>query len=295
MKRSALVGQQRARAAGPPRRGPGSRCRSRAPGRRSRRTRRPPPSPARSRRSRRPAGSRRRRSRRGRRPPSTPLRSRLLVPDQRGASPPTPSSSRRASASRSSQEPGELDAATSARRRSRDSRLPITGSRSRSPRSAGWRAASRRAPSSALGVVGLELDHPADPDVVDALEAERRQRPLDGLALGIEDPLLGPDQDARTRPLRSGRSRDPLVGLDVLGPGLLDDVVGQLGGRRGVVPAGGVGPVADVLLVERGLGRARARSCRPARSARSPGSAPRRRARSRRRRGCRTRTWCRRG
>ena len=31
----------------------------------------------------------------------------------------------------------------------------------------------------------------------DALEAERRQRPLDGLALRVEDALLGPDQHAR--------------------------------------------------------------------------------------------------
>jgi hypothetical protein len=32
-------------------------------------------------------------------------------------------------------------------------------------------------------------------DVLDPLEAERRQRPLDRLALGVEDPLLGTDQD----------------------------------------------------------------------------------------------------
>jgi hypothetical protein len=31
--------------------------------------------------------------------------------------------------------------------------------------------------------------------MLDALEAERRQRPLDRLALRVEDPLLGPDQD----------------------------------------------------------------------------------------------------
>ena len=53
------------RAAAPPRTGPGSRCRCRAPGRPRGRSARPPPSPARSARSRRPAGSRRRRSRRG--------------------------------------------------------------------------------------------------------------------------------------------------------------------------------------------------------------------------------------
>jgi hypothetical protein len=31
--------------------------------------------------------------------------------------------------------------------------------------------------------------------VLDTLEAERRQRPLDRLALRVEDALLGPDQD----------------------------------------------------------------------------------------------------
>ena len=50
-----------------------------------------------------------------------------------------------------------------------------------------------------LRVLGLELDHAADPDVLDPLEAERRQRPLDRLALGVEDALLGPDQDPRLR------------------------------------------------------------------------------------------------
>ena len=47
----------------------------------------------------------------------------------------------------------------------------------------------------ALGVLGLELDHAAHVDMLDPLEAERRQRPLDRLALRVEDPLLGPDQD----------------------------------------------------------------------------------------------------
>ena len=48
-----------------------------------------------------------------------------------------------------------------------------------------------------LGVLRLELDHAADPDVLDTLEAERRQRPLDRLALRVEDPLLRPDQNPR--------------------------------------------------------------------------------------------------
>ena len=54
-----------------------------------------------------------------------------------------------------------------------------------------------------LGVLRLELDHAADPHVLDALEAERRQRPLDRLALRVEDPLLGPDQDPRPAPLEA--------------------------------------------------------------------------------------------
>src|SRR3954454_13972620 len=45
-----------------------------------------------------------------------------------------------------------------------------------------------------LRIVGLQLDHPPDVDVADALEAERRQRPLDRLALRVEDALLGADQ-----------------------------------------------------------------------------------------------------
>ena len=44
-------------------------------------------------------------------------------------------------------------------------------------------------------VVGLQLDQPPDPDVVHALEAERRQRPLDRLPLRVEDALLRPNQD----------------------------------------------------------------------------------------------------
>jgi phosphoribosylaminoimidazole-succinocarboxamide synthase len=46
-------------------------------------------------------------------------------------------------------------------------------------------------------VLGLELDHAADPHVPDALEPERRQRPLARLALRVEDSLLRPDQHAR--------------------------------------------------------------------------------------------------
>ena len=45
-------------------------------------------------------------------------------------------------------------------------------------------------------VLDVELDQPPDVDVRDALEAQRGQRALDGLALRVEDPGLGPDQHA---------------------------------------------------------------------------------------------------
>ena len=54
-----------------------------------------------------------------------------------------------------------------------------------------------------LRVLGLQLDHAPDPHVLDPLEAERRQRPLDRLALWVEDPLLRPDQDPRLQNDRS--------------------------------------------------------------------------------------------
>ena len=43
-------------------------------------------------------------------------------------------------------------------------------------------------------VVDVELDEPADVHVRGAAEAERREGAFDGLALRVEDPLLGPDQ-----------------------------------------------------------------------------------------------------
>jgi hypothetical protein len=46
-----------------------------------------------------------------------------------------------------------------------------------------------------LRVLGLELDHPPDMDVLDSLESERRQRPLNRLPLRVEDSLLRADQN----------------------------------------------------------------------------------------------------
>jgi len=54
-----------------------------------------------------------------------------------------------------------------------------------------------------LRPVGLQLDQAADANVPDPLEAQRRQRPLDRLALRVEDPLLGPDQDPGLQKERS--------------------------------------------------------------------------------------------
>ncbi len=45
------------------------------------------------------------------------------------------------------------------------------------------------------GVLDLELDQPPDVDLADAGEAERRERALHGLALRVEDPGLGADED----------------------------------------------------------------------------------------------------
>ena len=47
------------------------------------------------------------------------------------------------------------------------------------------------------GVTTLELDEAADVDVGDAGEAQRGQRALDRDALGVEDPGLGANEDAR--------------------------------------------------------------------------------------------------
>src|SRR4051794_40432084 len=53
----------------------------------------------------------------------------------------------------------------------------------------------------------VELDQPADVDVPDALEPQRRQRALDGLTLRIQDSGLRADQDADPhQPTRSSHA-----------------------------------------------------------------------------------------
>src|SRR5688500_87316 len=71
-------------------------------------------------------------------------------------------------------------------------------------------------------------------------------------------PGYTPEEGASTRP-PSGcvwlkvAACDALVCLDVLGAGALDNLVGQLGTGRRVIPARVVEPVPNVLLVEGGL------------------------------------------
>ena len=89
-------------------------------------------------------------------------------------------------------------------------------------------------------VVGLDLeaDALAHRHAADAVEPERRQRPLDGGALRVGDALLVTDLDLdreahrlrvcrlRTRPLGEPPAGDALVGVDVAGARGADDVGG---------------------------------------------------------------------
>jgi hypothetical protein len=56
------------------------------------------------------------------------------------------------------------------------------------------------------GILHVELDQPADVDVRDAVEAERGERALDGLPLGVEDALLRADQDPCPQADRSSQA-----------------------------------------------------------------------------------------
>ncbi|HYZ70927.1 MAG TPA: phosphoribosylformylglycinamidine synthase subunit PurS, partial [Thermoleophilaceae bacterium] len=56
-----------------------------------------------------------------------------------------------------------------------------------------------------LGVGRLELDEATDVHRLDALETERGERTLHGLALRVEDALLGTDEDADLQPTRGGQ------------------------------------------------------------------------------------------
>ena len=125
------------RAGGRPRRGSGSRCRSRARARPRRRSRRRRPSPARSGRSRRSGGSRRTRSRPAARPRPTSGSSVLA----RARRAPARRRARRAPRRRR----GRRSTRGRRRRRSSDglASAHFARARSRSSRSAGWRAAAR--------------------------------------------------------------------------------------------------------------------------------------------------------
>ena len=120
---------------------------------------------------------------------------RVTVPEQRRPAPPAASAA--CTTSCSQLVPGKtttpMRGATQIA--SSSSRLcSITGLASR--RSASSVAVVRAAPSS--GGVDLEAEGPAGPDVGDAVEAERGQRPLDRGALGVGDP--GPQLHLHARP-----------------------------------------------------------------------------------------------
>src|SRR6478735_434748 len=122
--------------------------------------------------------------------PSTPSRSRLSCQTSRA---PSPWISQACNASRSSQEPGNCNTpqiiGLPDPRRSKRLNLVVLD------QGVGEQLLAELAEP--LRALRLQLDHAADVDVLDALEAERRQRLLDGLALGVEDALLGADQHAR--------------------------------------------------------------------------------------------------
>ena len=65
-------------------------------------------------------------------------------------------------------------------------------------------------------VLHLELDQAAHMHARDALEAQGRQRPLDGLALRVEDPRLRPDQDPCLQELAPLRSSQRSNGSSVM-------------------------------------------------------------------------------
>ena len=60
--------------------------------------------------------------------------------------------------------------------------------------------------SSAFSSRELDVDDAAHPNPTH-LEAELSQRPLDGLALWVENPVLGSNEDGRSHSTTSGSSR----------------------------------------------------------------------------------------
>src|SRR5437588_2216731 len=179
---------------------------------------------------------------------STPCRSRSPC----HSSTPSPTRSAASRASTSSQEPGKRTTPTFI-----PTRAP---SGSRTPRSAGWPAASRTSP---LGPWGRRRRARS---AAPRGRWPRRRSPA--RAARAPPPCPG-DRGSRTsaapapapsrRPLQPGRERlvaQPLVGLDVLRARLLHHLVGEGGGRRGLVPAVARRPVPYVLLVEGALAAA---------------------------------------
>ena len=243
---------------------------------------------------RRSAGSRRRRSRPGRITASTPCEVRVAVPDADRVAAHERHGPQRVAVVEGAREgrrrrPGAVTAspasATSSVRQDPrgvlDHRVRQEAARP-SPR-----PAPRPRPRSSASTV--ELDRACRPGrSVTFVQPSVGSAPSTALPCGSSRPgfsvttHLEPERRSRRRhphPLQVGVERlagDPLVRLAVAGGGLFDDLGGQLGRRRLVVPAARVEPVAHVLLVERRLRPARARTGPPARTATSPASAPRR-------------------
>src|SRR5437763_9846837 len=158
------------------------------------------------------------------------------------------------SASTSSQEPGNLSTpnftCVSRHRRA---------ARTRSPRRAGWRGASRtwaeavRGPRRLARRGGQRGRWRRRRSRARAAPARRRRpagrgsRPWAGSGRG---PSRGGPDGGAVEPGLEGLAADALVCLDVAGARAGDDVGRDGGGGRLAVPAAGGGPVAHVLLVE---------------------------------------------
>ena len=174
--------------------------------------------------------------------------------------------------------------------------------RSRSPRSAGWRAAARTSRGSCDGSSTSSSTSRPTWTLAHALEARapaaRARRP--GPAGRGSRPWAGSGPAPSRAPTRSSQARERLAGQPLVGGHVAlarggDDVVGDRRRRRRLVPARARTPSRARTACRTTAGRGPARTRRPARSARSPACRPRRRAPARRRRRARTRTSCRRG
>src|SRR5215213_1017761 len=133
---------------------------------------------------------------------------------------------------------------------------------SRSPRSAGWRAAARTSPAAApdprrraprAGRRGRGTRRRSRAPGARA----RRPAPADRGSPTWAGSGRAPSRRGPLQPGGERLAREPLVGGHVALAGGGHHVVGDRGRRRVLVPARAGGPVAHVLLVEGGLALAR--------------------------------------